>query len=154
MNHCVLEVEVIQAPTVRYTQENQMPIAEMEVRFDALRPNDLPGELKVVGWGNLSQDLQDHVQVGQHLVLEGRLRMNTVTRRDGTKAKSGELTLSRFHSIGPRSGTSNSDPYMTDVPSGVTKAKMMLGGHKSLQPETAAEWNSSPLVPNTDDIPF
>ena len=48
MNHCVLEVEVIQAPTVRYTQENQMPIAEVEVRFDALRPNDLPGELKKI----------------------------------------------------------------------------------------------------------
>ena len=29
MNHCVLEVEVIDAPTVRYTQDNQTPIAEM-----------------------------------------------------------------------------------------------------------------------------
>ena len=28
MNHCVLEVEVIDAPTVRYTQDNQTPIAE------------------------------------------------------------------------------------------------------------------------------
>ena len=34
MNHCVLEVEVIDAPTVRYTQDNQTPIAEMAVRFD------------------------------------------------------------------------------------------------------------------------
>ena len=32
MNHCVLEVEVIDAPTVRYTQDNQTPIAEMAVR--------------------------------------------------------------------------------------------------------------------------
>ena len=49
MNHCVLEVEVIDAPTVRYTQDNQTPIAEMSVRFDPLREGDQPGELKVVG---------------------------------------------------------------------------------------------------------
>ena len=49
MNHCVLEVEVIDAPTVRYTQDNQTPIAEMAVRFDPLREGDPPGEL-VVGW--------------------------------------------------------------------------------------------------------
>ena len=49
MNHCVLEVEVIEAPTVRYTQDNQTPIAEMAVKFDGLRPDDAAGELKVVG---------------------------------------------------------------------------------------------------------
>ena len=36
MNHCVLEVDVLQAPTLRYTQDNQTPIAEMEVGFDAV----------------------------------------------------------------------------------------------------------------------
>ena len=50
MNHCVLEVEVVEAPTLRYTQDNQTPIAEMAVRFDGLRADDPPGELKVVGW--------------------------------------------------------------------------------------------------------
>ena len=93
MNHCVLEVEVIEAPTVRYTQDNQTPIAEMAVRFDPLRADDPPGELKVVGWGNLAQDLQNRVQVGQRLVLEGRLRMNTspdrtARRRNGRNSPS------------------------------------------------------------------
>ena len=64
MNHCVLEVEVIEAPTVRYTQDNQTPIAEMAVRFDPLRADDPPGELKVVGWGNLAQDLQNRCRWG------------------------------------------------------------------------------------------
>ena len=27
VNHCLLEVEVLGAPTIRYTQDNQMPIA-------------------------------------------------------------------------------------------------------------------------------
>ena len=78
VNHCLLEVEVLGAPTIRYTQDNQMPIAEMPVRIDGLRAEDPPGELKVVGFGSLAQDLQSRVQVGQRLVLEGRLRMNTI----------------------------------------------------------------------------
>ena len=59
MNHCMLEVEVIKAPTLRYTQNNQTPVAEMEVKFEGLRVDDSHGELKVVGWGNLAQDLQN-----------------------------------------------------------------------------------------------
>ena len=100
MNHCVLEVDVLQAPTLRYTQDNQTPIAEMEVGFDALRADDPRGQLKVVGWGNLAQDLQNRVQVGQRLVIEGRLRMNTVPRQDGTKEKRAEFTLARLHAVG------------------------------------------------------
>ena len=79
--------DVLQAPTLRYTQDNQTPIAEMEVGFDALRADDPRGQPKVVGWGNLAQDLQNRVQVGQRLVIEGRLRMNTVPWQDGTKEK-------------------------------------------------------------------
>jgi single-stranded DNA-binding protein len=100
VNHCLLEGEVLEAPQVRYTQDNQTPVAEMTVRIDGLRPEDPPGQLKVVGWGNLAQDLQNRVQVGQRLVLEGRLRMNTVARQDGVKEKRAELTLSRLHPVG------------------------------------------------------
>ena len=71
MNHCVLEVQVKAVPTIRYTQDNQTPIAEMEVSFKGLRPDDSPGELKVVGWGNMAQELQNKVQAGQRLVIEG-----------------------------------------------------------------------------------
>ncbi len=38
VNHCLLEVEVLEAPQIRYTQDNQTPIAEMAVRIDGLRP--------------------------------------------------------------------------------------------------------------------
>ena len=47
MNHCLLEVQVKKAPTIRYTQDNKTPIAEMEVLFEGLRADDSPGELKV-----------------------------------------------------------------------------------------------------------
>ena len=144
MNHCVLEVEVIDAPTIRYTQDNQTPIGEMTVRFDALRDGDPPGELKVVGWGNLAQELQSKVQVGQRLMLEGRLRMNTVPRQDGMKEKRAEFTLARMHPIS--AGSAGSAPAAGRTPAAAPAPA-------KAEPE-AANWNAAPLVPDTDEIPF
>ena len=144
MNHCVLEVEVVDAPTVRYTQDNQTPIGEMTVRFDALRDGDPPGELKVVGWGNLAQELQNNVQVGQRLMLEGRLRMNTVPRQDGMKEKRAEFTLARMHPIGAAASA--------PTPAAATSTAPAPSAGQA-EPE-AANWNAAPLVPDTDEIPF
>ena len=162
MNQCVLEVEVIDAPTVRYTQDNQTPIAEMSVRFDALRDGDPPSELKVVGWGNLAQELQNRVQVGQRLLIEGRLRMNTVPRGDGMKEKRAEFTLARLHPIGASitsSSTASSSPQGSQPPRGSasperpTPIAAPAATPKPSEPEPAS-WNAAPLVPDTDDIPF
>ena len=154
MNHCVLEVDVLQAPTLRYTQDNQTPIAEMDVSFDALRPDDPRGQLKVVGWGNLAQDLQNRVQVGQRLLIEGRLRMNTVPRQDGTKEKRAEFTLSRLHAVGATPSPAQATPA---GPQGQRAPQPTTPRPPASQPpasEPAAQWNSAPLVPDTDDIPF
>ena len=156
MNHCLLEVEVLEAPQVRYTQDNQTPVGEMAVQLDGLRPDDPPAQLKVVGWGNLAQELQNRVQVGQRLMLEGRLRMNTVTRPDGVKEKRAEFTLARLHVIGittperrapTPSITAGRPPARATNPPGPAP-------QPAVQPPT---WNSSPLVsdlPEEDDIPF
>ncbi len=158
MNHCVLEVVVKKAPTVRYTKDNQTPIAEMDVCFEGLRADDPPGELKVVGWGNLAQNLQNRIDAGQKLVVEGRLRMNTIPRQDGTKEKRAELTLSRIHLI---SGNSRQNIAPVDFPpSPQSSSKTISPQEKSeksneIQPnQENLEWNSSPLVPDTDEIPF
>lgn len=184
MNHCLLEVEVLEAPQVRYTQDNQTPVAEMSVRFDGLRPDDPAGQLKAVGWGSVAQDLQNRVAVGQRLVLEGRLRMNTVTRPDGIKEKRAELTLSRFHPLPlgsvpgamaaptpapvpsprpaavPRSGGGQAPVRRAPAPSAAAGAS----SGTPAQPQAAVPvWNTSPLVPDPDagadpleddDIPF
>ena len=154
MNHCVLEVEVMQAPTLRYTQDNQTPIAEMDVRFDGVRVDEAPGQLKVVGWGNLAQDLQNRVQAGQRLLIEGRLRMNTVPRQDGTKEKRAEFTLSRLHPVGgaaaaPQPSGSTPAPVRKAAPPAAAAAPTPSPSEPS-----AAQWNSAPLVHDTDDIPF
>ena len=176
MNQCLLEVEVIEAPQVRYTQDNQTPVAEMAVQIEGLRPDDPPGQLKVVGWGSLAQDLQNRVQVGQRLVLEGRLRMNTVTRQDGVKEKRAEFTLSRLHplagagaaSFGAAPGaaagatapaslkefSTNPANGGGDRPSGRPPAPAPTRREPAPAPAPAAAsaemptWNTSPLVPD------
>jgi len=150
MNHCVLEVEVMEAPTLRYTQDNQTPIAEMAVRFDGLRADDPPGQLKVVGWGNLAQDLQNRVQVGQKLMIEGRLRMNTVPRQDGMKEKRAEFTLSRMHPVG---GGADQAAMAPAPPAPQRRDAPASPRPKTSEPEPAS-WNAAPLVPDTDEIPF
>jgi single-stranded DNA-binding protein len=167
VNHCLLEVEVLEAPQVRYTQDNQTPVAEMAVQIDGLRPDDPPGQLKVVGWGNLAQELQNRVQVGQRLMLEGRLRMNTVTRQDGVKEKRAEFTLARLHGMGPGATSSPAvNPAAATAPAPQRRAPAAAppstpapanpapAAPAGAQPPT---WNTSPLVPDLpddDDIPF
>lgn len=174
MNHCLLEVEVLEAPQVRYTQDNQTPVAEMAVQIEGLRPDDPPGQLKVVGWGNLAQDLQNRVQVGQRFVLEGRLRMNTVTRQDGVKEKRAEFTLARLHPLSPGTGSGGAPapaparspaPLPTPRPAGgaATPAPRRAPApapSRSAAPAAAEPaapvWDTSPLVPlgDDDEIPF
>ena len=180
LNHCLLEVEVLEAPQVRYTQDNQTPVAEMTVQLDGLRPDDPPGQLKVVGWGNLAQDLQNRVRVGQRLVLEGRMRMNTVTRQDGVKEKRAELTLARLHPLSPsdsQSSAATPGPF-AGVPAAAMAAASPQGAaapypagraapaspqrRSAPSPSAAAGpaaqppaqepavWNSGPLVPSDE----
>ena len=70
MNHCLIQAVINSAPQMRYTKENQTPIAEMEVSFNGLRAEDPPGDLKVVGWGNLAQEMQNRIQIGQRILLK------------------------------------------------------------------------------------
>jgi single-strand DNA-binding protein len=166
VNHCLLEVEVLEAPQVRYTQDNQTPVAEMAVRIEGLRPDDPPGQLKVVGWGNLAQDLQNRVQVGQRLVLEGRLRMNSVARPDGVKEKRAEFTLARLHPLTPAGAeapAAGAGPPLqrrqapaAPIPAAAPAA---AGAAMAMPSPPPPVWNTSPLHPEDmvegdDEIPF
>ncbi len=141
----MLEVLVKKAPTVRFTQDNKTPLAEIEVQFDSLRADEPPCSLKVVGWGKLAEELQNTVQVNSKLVIEGRLRMNTVPRQDGTKEKRAEFTLSRIHPFSSNTATSSLPPK--------TQSNLKSDSGNSINNE-GVKWDSSPLVPDTDDIPF
>ena len=141
----MLEVFVKKAPTVRFTQDNKTPLAEIEAEFESLRPDSPPSTIKVVGWGKLAEELQNKVQVNSKLVIEGRLRMNSVPRQDGTKEKKAEFTLSRIH------------PFSTNTK--VISNSSTLHANQKSDSETSGSnesvsWDSSPLIPDTDDIPF
>jgi single-stranded DNA-binding protein len=146
----LLEVEVLEAPQLRYTQGSQTPVAEMEVRFAGLRPDDPPAQIKVVGWGNLAQELPNRVRQGERLLLEGRLRMNTVTRQDGLREKRAEFTLARLH------------PLAAGAAAAAGAAPSSAGKPPQPPPppqESAPVWNTAPLVPDDlvegeDEIPF
>lgn len=100
MNSCVLMAQIIQDPELRYTSDNQTPIAQMLVQFPSVRSEDPPATLKVVGWGNLAQEIKENYGVGDLVVLEGRLSMNTIERPEGFKEKRAELTTYRLHKVG------------------------------------------------------
>ncbi|MDS3860294.1 single-stranded DNA-binding protein [Thermosynechococcaceae cyanobacterium BACA0444] len=97
MNSCVLMAEIIEPPELRYTQDNQTPIATMIVQFPGQRAEDPPETLKVIGWGNLAQQMQDQCKLQDRLLIEGRLNMNTWERPEGFKEKRAELTASKIH---------------------------------------------------------
>ena len=98
MNTCVLMAEIVKAPELRYTPEN-LAIAEMLVRFPALRDDDPPCTLKAVSFGGQATDIQQQYKIGDHVILEGRLSMNTFERPEGFKEKRAELRISRVHRL-------------------------------------------------------
>jgi single-stranded DNA-binding protein len=107
-------------------------------------------------------------------VLEGRLRMNTVTRQDGVKEKKAEFTLSRLHSLGASSsgigGQASTAPLPQSARGAAPAPRRVGAGQGTAQGAGAAQmaqapapqeppaWNTSPLVPDLadsdDDIPF
>jgi single-stranded DNA-binding protein len=90
--------EIIEAPQLRYTNDN-LAIAEMLVQFRALRSDDPPETLKVVGWGNRAEEIHNEFKLGDRVVLEGRLKMETREMPQGYKEKRAELTVQRVHRL-------------------------------------------------------
>ncbi|MBX2865404.1 MAG: single-stranded DNA-binding protein [Leptolyngbyaceae cyanobacterium MAG.088] len=100
MNHCILMAEIVETPQLRYTSDNQTPIAEFKVKIAGLRPDDSPSQFKAVGWGNLAQTIQEaSYGPGDRVVLEGRLTIKTVDRSEGFREKQAEITVQRLHRI-------------------------------------------------------
>ena len=141
MNHCLIQAIINSAPQMRYTKENQTPIAEMIVNFKGLRSEDPIRDLKIIGWGNIAQEMIDELKEGQNIVVEGRLKMNSVTRKDGTKEKQAELTASKIHRIKAVEAIKSSQKENSESIENKESTK-------------TSSWDSSPLVPEVDEIPF
>lgn len=99
MNSCILMAEIIQEPQLRYTQDTQTPLTEMLVQFPGPGPQDPPGTLKVIGWGNVAGEIHEKYHQGDRVLLEGRLNMITIERPEGFKEKRAELTVQRIYNL-------------------------------------------------------
>ena len=155
MNSCVLMAEIIQSPQLRYTSDNQTPIAEFVVQFAGLRAEDPPSQLKVIGWGNLAQEIQERYHEGDRILIEGRLGMNTVERPEGFREKKAELTAQRIHSLDSNGlsastasmASSSAMKAIASTPSLVTPVPTVPSAPPP-EPSAPAE------EPDYDDIPF
>jgi single-strand DNA-binding protein len=160
MNNCILMAEIIQDPQLRYTSDNQTPIAEMRVQIAGLRPDEPPATLKAVGWGNLAQEIQANYHEGDRVIIEGRLGMNTVDRPEGFKEKTAEMTVQRIHSlVGVEIGSSFSAETGTSTKptSGETTPPASTPPAAATPKVTKAKVPMSPAPvdqPELDDIPF
>ncbi|PSP15977.1 MAG: single-stranded DNA-binding protein [Cyanobacteria bacterium QS_8_64_29] len=144
MNSCILMAQVASAPELRYTQDNQTPVAEMLVEFPGLRQDDPPATVKVVGWGNLATRIQQERAVGDRLIIEGRLQMNAIDRPEGFKEKRTELIAYRIHPLAALASASAGE-----AETGATGSSE--AGTAARVPETSAAAESEA---NLDDIPF
>ncbi len=151
MNHCLIQAKVKTEPQMRYTKENQTPIAEMVVEIKGLRSDDPLSELKILGWGTIAQEMVNNLKESQGVVIEGRLRMNNLTRKDGTKEKQAELTASRIHHI---TLSENNSTKQDNVPINKASEEVINNSKDDLNNLGNESWNSSPLVPEVDEIPF
>jgi len=158
MNNCLLMGEVVQPPQLRYTSDNQTPIAEFVLQIPPVKAGDSPAQLKVIGWGNLGQDIQSKYRLGDRLVVEGRLSMNTVTRPEGFKEKRAELTAQRVYSVGELGTVSLGEgaPVNSVAPVPVVPGGMPPGGTPAApgMPPVAAPAAAPPEDTSYDDIPF
>lgn len=170
MNSCILMAEVVQDPELRFTPDNQTAIAEMWVQFAGLRDEDPPAKVKVIGWGNLAQEIQGRYHIGDRVIIEGRLQMITVDRPEGFKEKRAELTAQKVYLMNADASltatTAVSTPAATTpkVPTAPAATKAPMGGAPSAAPAPASKppaakvpAYSAPPAPEPvdyDEIPF
>jgi single-strand DNA-binding protein len=149
MNNCLLMAEIVQSPQLRYTSDNQTPVAEFVVQFPGLREGDPSAQMKVVGWGNLAQDIQDQYQAGQRVLLEGRLAMNVIDNPQGYKEKQVEMTVQRIYAVGDLNTMPMAPPAAAAIPVATPSPAASRPAAAPAAPSTPA-----PDPASYDDIPF
>ena len=156
MNNCLMMAEIVQSPQLRYTSDNQTPVAEFVVQFPGLREGDPSAQMKVVGWGNLAQDIQAQYQAGQRVMIEGRLAMNVIDRPEGFKEKQVEMIVSRIYNVGDLGTMPMAPPAAVPTPSATpSPAASRPPAAAPMAAPMAAPAATSPTEPASyDDIPF
>jgi len=104
VNNIVIQGAIASKPQLRYTQDNQTPIAEAPFQFDGTNPNNPSTEtVKVVAWGDRA-NLFAELQEGTKVIITGSLRVDSVDHPEGYKAKLISINVSSWEPIGQVEG--------------------------------------------------
>jgi single-strand DNA-binding protein len=153
MNSCILMAEIVQDPQLRYTSDNQVPVAEMLVQFPGLKAEDPPATLKVVGWGNLAQEIKERYHSGDRVVLEGRLAMTRIDRPEGFKETRAELTVQRVHPLGADTNFTSPMPMATPARTAPAAPVEDYSSRSSVAAPARAKVASPPVMEDDEHIP-
>ena len=165
MNSCILMAEIVGEPELRSTQEG-MAVSNVLIEFPGIREEDPTAKIKLVGWGNLAEEMKNNYHNGDRVIIEGRLSMNII-EIDGYKEKKAELVASRIYPLGsagnfnttsstnearfepastPQPAPSNSQPSREDFASTPEPAYS--------QPVATEPMTTDAADGNWDEIPF
>lgn len=152
MNTCILMAEVITKPELRKTPDD-LDVANMMVEFPGLKEEEPTARLRVVGWGKLGVEMSENYQVGDRVVIEGRLAMNTI-EKDGLKEKRAELVVSHIYSMGSQAVNSDRQSSLNERPIAqpTTNTNVVnLQPSISSKPETPAAEYAYSVTPTTSE---
>ena len=142
MNSCVLMAQIVSDPELRQTQDGTN-VANMLVEFNSLRSEDPTSKLRVVGWGNLAEEISQRYKAGDRVIIDGRLSMNLIDMPEGYKEKRAELVISRIFPLGQNAQISQ--PTEVSSIAQQTPSKVVnLEPVRVAQPEPASTTVSTP----------
>ena len=149
--------EVLTDPELRRTPDNQSSIASFLVQFAGGRADDAPYRVKVVGWNNLADEIVEKYHKGNQVLVEGRLRLDTVDR--GTyKEKRTEVVAQRVYAISGASMSASAMSASTVSASATSQSRQSApAAAKSASVPSAYVPVAAPPIadaPDYDDIPF
>lgn len=98
MNSCILMATIIKKPELRHTSDTQTAVTDFLVEFEGTKPEERP-TLRVVGWGNLAEDIYQNYSDGDRVIIVGRLSMKSVDNPKGFKEKKAELVVSSIQHV-------------------------------------------------------
>ncbi len=106
----VISGTVYRAPEKRFTSNN-VPISAFAMNISETEES----LVRVVAKGNLAQTVEDTVQKGDRIVVEGRLQNNTVKGEDGSEKRIVEIDAFAIEKLaGSSAGFSSPTPKSPD----------------------------------------
>lgn len=137
-NKIILVGNLGRDPELRYTPQGtpvcSFTVATNEKRKDRVgEMQDITTWFRVTLWGRQAETASQYLTKGRQVYLEGRLRLDEYTDREGNKRQSLEVNGSEIHFIGSNRGDE---------------------GSVAAKPAPSAEQRPSDSDPTDDDIPF